>query len=174
MSSFLQTKSNWIVIGTVLVMAYLLLFRWKTGNQLQLHQTALIAGIEDNRWGPCEKRISENYQDRWGWKRDDLRLVFQDLRSQFLVLGLHLEGATWDIAASKATLTTRLRVEGSPLGFGSQIQTMINRESTPMVFTWEKESWQPWSWKLVSMNHPEIDVEGYEPGDLVRARDNGF
>ena len=87
MSSPLQSKANWIVIGTVLLMAYLLIFRWRTNSQLELHQTALIAGIEDNRWGPCKKRISENYKDRWGWRRDDLKLVFQDIRSQFLVLG---------------------------------------------------------------------------------------
>jgi hypothetical protein len=169
MSSPLQSKANWIVVGAVLLMAYLLVFRWNTNSQLELHQTALIAGIEDNRWGPCEKRISANYEDRWGWKRDDLRLVFQDIRSQFLVLGLHLEDAKWDVAGKKATLTARIRVEGTPFGIGSSIQSMINRESAPMVFKWEKESWQPWSWKLVSMNHPEIEVDGYEPGDLVRA-----
>lgn len=150
-------------------MAYLLIFRWRTNSQLELHQTALIAGIEDNRWGPCKKRISEDYKDRWGWRRDDLKLVFQDIRSQFLVLGLHLKDAKWDVAGSKATLTTRIRVEGTPFGIGSSIQTMINRETAPMVFMWEKESWQPWSWKLVSMNHPEIDVDGYQPGDLVEA-----
>ncbi len=169
MSSLLNSKTNWIVIGGVLVMTYLLISRWNTQSQLELHQTALIAGIEDNRWGPCKKRISQNYEDRWGWKRDDLKLVFQDIRSQFLVLGLHLEDTRWNVTNNKATLTARIRVGGTPFGIGSSIQSMINRESSPMIFNWEKESWQPWSWKLVSMNHPEIDMDGYEPGDLVKA-----
>lgn len=171
MSAFLSTKSNWIIIGAVLVMSYLLLFRWNSTAQLEKQQAALISGIEDNRWGRCEKRISENYEDLWGWKRDDLRLVFADIRSQFLAMGLYLDNPVWDVASRKATLNAKVRIEGSPLGMGSTIQRMVNREDEPMTFTWEKESWQPWSWKLVRINHPEIDPEGYEPGDLIRARD---
>ena len=152
-------------------MGYLLVFRWNSSAQLAKSQAALLSGIEDNRWARCESQISERYADRWGWKRDDLRLVFQDIRSQFLALGLHLDGATWDMAGERATFSGRLRLEGAPIGIGASIQSMVNRETAPIVFRWEKESWQPWSWKLVSINHPEIDVDGYEPGDLGRARD---
>ena len=153
-------------------MGYLLVFRWNTSTQLERQQRALIAGIENNKWSKCEKRIAADYKDRWGWKRDDLKLLFQDVRSQFLSLGIALENPVWDITGDEATLSAVVRLEGSPIGVGSSIQSVVNRESAPMIFTWRKESWQPWSWKLVRMNHPEIEVDGYEPGDLMRARNS--
>lgn len=174
MFTFLQSKSNWIVLGAILFMGYLLFFRWTSAAQLEKQQAALISGVEDNRWGRCEKRISARYEDRWGWKREDLRLVFQDFRSQFLVLGLRLEDPSWDIAGRQATLEARLRIEGTPWGLGASIQSRVNREPAPMIFYWEKESWAPWSWKLVRMNHPEVEVsDSYTPGDLLRARGMG-
>lgn len=175
MSGFFATKSNWILFAGLVVMAYLLGFRWTSTAQLEKQMNALITGIEDNRWSRSGDRVSERYEDRWGWRKDDLRLVFQDVRSQFLVLGLELENPVWDIAGRKATFKAQLRVRGTPFGLGSSIEGMVNREREPMFFYWEKESWSPWSWRLVKMNHAELEIpESYTPGDLVRARDGQF
>lgn len=174
-ASFFEHKTNWIVIGTLVVLTYLLFFRWTSTAQLEKRQAALISGIEDNSWRRCKGSISERYEDRWGWGRDDLKLVFQDLRSQFLVLGIRLERPEWDVAGRKATFRAQLRIQGTPLGLGASVERMINRETEPMFFYWEKESWAPWSWRLVRMNHAEVDIpDSYTPGDLIKARQGQF
>ena len=174
MSGFLESKWKWIVVGAVVLMGYLLFFRWTSSAQLEKRQAALISGMEDNRWRTCEKRISEEYSDRWGWKRHDLRLVFQDVRSQFLLLSITLEDQEWDVAGKRATLKARVRLGGQPIGFGGAIVDLVNRDPTPVFFLWEKESWTPWSWKLVRMD-VEVEIsESYQPGDLVKARRGQF
>ncbi len=175
MSAFFASRTNWIILGTMVLMGNLLFFDWTSRAQLEKRQTALIEGIQDNSWRRCQGVISQRYADRWGWKRDDLRLVFQDVRSQFLVLTLLLENPVWEIAGRKATFKAQLRVRGTPLGMGASVERMINRETEPLFFYWEKESWTPWSWKLVRMNHSEVEIpESYTPGDLLRARNGQF
>lgn len=175
MSAFFASRSNWVVLGTLLAMAYLLFFRWTSSAQLEKAQATLISGIEDNRWSRCKEVVSPTYSDRWGWTRDDLGLVFQDMRSQFLVLTLELQNPVWDIAARKATFKAQLRLRGTPLGVGASIERMVNREVEPMFFYWEKTSWTPWSWKLVRLNHSEVEIpDSYTPGDLLRAREGAF
>ncbi|MFT4637616.1 MAG: hypothetical protein ACI8T1_000926 [Verrucomicrobiales bacterium] len=175
MSSFLQSKTNRIILGTVLLMGCFLAFRWTSSSQLEKQQAELMSGIEDARWGRCESGISENYLDRWGWNRLDLIAVFKDVRSQFLVLGIHFDNPVWDIADRKATMVAHIRLEGTPLGVGSEIQRMVKREKSPLTFSWEKESWTHWSWRLVRMDHPELEIpDSYTPGDLVKARKGQF
>ena len=72
-------------------------------------------------------------------------------------------------------MKAHIRLEGTPFGVGSSIQRMVNREKSPLTFSWEKESWVPWSWKLVRMDHPELEIpESYTPGDLLKARNGQF
>ncbi len=175
MSAFLASRSNWIVVAGVALMAYLLLFRWTSSSQLERQQAAVISAIEDNRWSRAGGKVSERYKDRWGWSKDDLGRIFQDLRNQFLVLGIELQNPEWDIAGRRATFKAQLRLRGTPLGLGASIESRVNREAEPMFFYWEKESWLPWSWRLVRLNHAEVEFpDSYTPGDLLRAREGAY
>ncbi len=175
MPPFLLNKANWIIIATILVMGYLIAFRWTSERQLRSKQEALITAIEDGSWRRCEKHISSDYADRWGWTREDLGKAIKDVRSQFMVLSLDFQAPTWDIAGDTATVRGRVKVSGTGIGIGNAIIREANRLEAPGIFTWKKESWLPWDWKLVRLDHADLDVpSSYEPGDLLRMRNNAF
>lgn len=171
--SLFDSKANLVVVLGVGLMVCLLGIRWLASGHVEKRQEALIAAIEDGSWGKCEKLISENYADRWGWNRNDLGMVFKDVRSQFLVLSITLEDPDWDITNDRAEVKGRIRLRGRSFGAGAYIEREVNRENEHMSFTWQKESWLPGSWKLVRMHHGELEIpDSYEPGDLLRARQN--
>jgi hypothetical protein len=47
----------------------------------------------------------------------------------------------------------------------------LNRLEEPFVFTWQKKSFLPASWRLVRVENPSLpdDLYGYRPGDIGRA-----
>ena len=52
------------------------------------------------------------------------------------------------------------------------ITSKLNGIDAPWVFEWKKESWLPWSWKLVRIENSGLDLGSYSPGDLKRQMKN--
>jgi len=42
------------------------------------------------------------------------------------------------------------------------MMTHINALDAPFVFLWRKESWQPWSWRLYSLDQAQLEI----PSDI--------
>ena len=76
------------------------------------------------------------------------------------------------LAGDRATITARLVIGGRPVGpAGQEVMQQINRLEEPFVFTWERKSFLPGSWRLVRVDNAALpgDLHGYEPGDFRRA-----
>ncbi len=175
MPSVLQSKPALITIGALLLLVHSALFRWPAERQVRAKQESLLVAVQDASWGRCEKLISSSYQDRWGWNHDDIVLVMKDVRSQFMVLTLTMNEPVQSVAGGVGTVNTGIRVSGRPLGLGSGIQSRLNRVKKPATFTWTKESFWPWSWRLTKIDHSDVDVpETYQPGDLVNLSKGDF
>ncbi|HQZ27040.1 MAG TPA: hypothetical protein PK648_02735, partial [Verrucomicrobiales bacterium] len=72
----------------------------------------------------------------------------------------------------RVTVTAKLMISGKPVGpAGLEVTRQVNLLKEPFVFTWEKQSFLPNSWRLVRVDNPALpdDLYGYEPGDIRRA-----
>ncbi|MEM7601659.1 MAG: hypothetical protein AAF357_09615 [Verrucomicrobiota bacterium] len=168
-------STRWIILASVaglfLVGAWVV---WETrpSNMIAKKQAALISGIEKRSPSRVERLLAETYQDKWGFDRIDASEAVVDVGSQFLTLVLTPEEMTVERTSDRAVITTFLRVSGKPIGpGGNEVTRRLNQLETPFVFTWEKQSFLPASWRLVQIENlglPE-NLYGYEPGDIRRA-----
>ena len=74
-----------------------------------------------------------------------------------------------------ATVTTGFQLSGSGSPIAHEMIRRTNRLREPFVFTWEKQSFWPWSWKLTRIENPDLPEElyGYEPGDIGKRMSAG-
>lgn len=89
-----------------------------------------------------------------------------------MTLVISHEDFTSTIEGDDAVVTAKIVVGGNPIGpIGNEVNRRINQFKEPFVFTWKKESFLPSSWKLISIDQPELPGElyGYKPGDIRRA-----
>lgn len=147
---------------------------WETrpSNMITKKQAALISGIEKRSPSRIERLLAEDYTDRWGFDRQDAVATVVDVGSQFLTLVLNPEEMSVNRVEDRAVVTVRLRVGGKPVGpGGNEVTRRINGLKTPFVFTWEKQSFLPASWRLIRIENPDLpeNLYGYTPGDIRRA-----
>ncbi len=156
-----------VVVGIVLVALQL-----RPSVVLAKRQAALIDGIERRSPARIRRLVSEGYADRWGFDREDLVATMVDAGGQFLVLVITPEDGRWEIGKGRAVATMRLVVGGRSLSpVGQEVMRQANRIEEPFVFTWERQSFLPSSWRLVSVENAGLpdDLYGYEPGGFGRA-----
>jgi hypothetical protein len=135
-------------------------------------QASLLDGIERRSPPRIQRLVADDYEDRWGFQGDDLAVTMVDAGGQFLALVVTPEDERVEIDGSRATITTRLVISGKPVGpAGQEVMKQINRLEEPFVFTWEKKSFLPGSWRLIRVDNAALpeDLHGYEPGDFGRA-----
>lgn len=157
-----------LLVGLLGIVAY----QSRPSVVLAKRHAALIEGIEKRSPSRIRRLVSERYLDRWSFEREDLILSISDIGSQFLALELESESEAYDIQDRQATITATIRASGKPFGpVGSEAIRRVNQLDAPIVFTWEKESFLPQSWRLVRMDNADLPEElyGYRPGDIRRA-----
>jgi hypothetical protein len=167
--------ARWIVPAIV---AVFVVFSVAVGLQmratvvLEKRQAALFDGIERRNPGRIQRLVAEDYTDRWGFSRKEIVTSLVDVGSQFLTLVVKPEDGHLEIGDGTATFTTKLTIGGKPLGpVGQEATRQLNQLKQPFVFTWEKKSFLPASWKLIRVENPALpdDLFGYRPGDIGRA-----
>ncbi|MBP6600446.1 MAG: hypothetical protein KA250_01500 [Verrucomicrobiales bacterium] len=155
-----------------LIVSVLVALQWRPAKVIAKNQRSLIDGIERRSPARIQRLLSKDYSDRWGFKGEDLVETMTDAGSQFLALVVTPEDETIVIAEGRATVTAKLMISGKPVGpAGLEVTRQVNLLKEPFVFTWEKQSFLPNSWRLVRVDNPALpdDLYGYEPGDIRRA-----
>ncbi len=138
-------------------------------NAVRKKQAAFLMGIETRSSSRILKTIAEDYTDRWKFSRNDLVETTLDAGSQFMVMVVKGEEISYERDGKTAIVKMKLKISGKPLGiFGKEITRRINSLKEPFVFTWEKQSFLPFSWRLVRMDNPALPdkLYGYTPGAL--------
>ncbi len=167
-----------ILLALILLLAiYLFGFRWRGIDKVIRRHDSFIEAIEEKDWGKCAKLVAPAYRDRWGFERSDILLTLEDVGRQFFIV-LDLD---WKTAETKwEGSTVSISGHGTFTGKGSPIASAIEARSKryssePFTFFWKKQSFLPWDWKLVKIEHPRIEIpNGYRPGDLGSAVSGGF
>lgn len=156
----------------VIVLAVFIGLQLRPSVTLAKRQAGLLDGIERRSPARIQRLAAEHYEDRWGFSGKDLAAAMVDAGGQFLALVVTPEDESVEIEGSRAVITVRLRLGGKPVGpVGQEVMRRINQLEHPFVFTWERQSFLPGSWRLVNVDQADLpdDLYGYEPGDFARA-----
>jgi hypothetical protein len=167
--------ARWGILAAVAAVVFLSItvsMQMRASVVLGKRQAALLDGIERRNPGRIHRLVAEDYTDRWGFSRDEIVTSMVDVGSQFLTLVVTPGEERLEVGDGVATFTTKLTLGGKPLGpAGQEAMRQLNRLEEPFVFTWEKKSFLPASWRLVRVENTSlpVDLYGYRPGDIGRA-----
>lgn len=164
--------SRIVILVSVVVIAALgigLVIYWQPAKCVQRQQATLVKSIESRKAARIRRLVSNQYSDRWGFAAEDITNAILDCGSQFIALAVVPEDEVLEITGKNATVSSRITFRGTPLGPGAgEVTRRVNRLNQPFLFTWQKQSFLPSSWRLVSLENEAIpdDAWGYEPGSL--------
>ena len=160
-----------ITLVVVLVAVVGLIVHWQPLKTVKRQHLSLIDSIERKKGAKFRRMLSNQYHDRWGFDVNDATEAMLDMRSQFMALGINSENEAIKISGKEATVTVNLSLTGTPLPGGGQITRHINGLEQPWVFEWQKESFLPSSWRLISIENKSLpeNLWNYEPGSIRRA-----
>jgi len=167
--------TRWIVVGSLaalLGLVILIVWQSRPARVVADRQADLIEGVERRSAGRLERLVADDYRDRWGFDADDAVTAIVDVGGTFLTLVVTNEERALRIEDDRAVVTARFTVGGKPIGpAGHRVTRRINQLDEPFTFTWERQNFLPWSWRLVEIDNPDLPDElyGYEPGDIRRA-----
>jgi len=159
-------------IAAFLTLVVIVAIQWRPSKVLERRQASLIDGIERRNPARIQRLVSPGYRDRWDFTREDIVETMVDAGSQFIALVVTPENQSVVFEKSRGTVSARLIISGKPVGpGGNEVTRRVNQLKEPFVFTWEKESFLPSSWRLVKVDNAGLPDElyGYEPGDIRRA-----
>jgi hypothetical protein len=164
----------WFLFGggllAILWIAYLALFEWNGNAMVTSRQARLFEFVSNKKWGKCDAFVSESYHDQWDFDKAGALLSLKDIGSQFLVLHIEVKELFVIVDGKTGRAETRVRLSGSGSPLSQLIVTEANRIEPPFIVHWRKESWTPWSWRIVRIENTGMpDLHGYRPGDLSRA-----
>ncbi len=162
------------VVSGLLLLSFVVGMQMRASVILEKRQASLLDGIGRRSPGRIQRLVAEDYSDRWGFSREEIVTSMVDVGSQFLALVVTSESekARLEIREARATWTAKLTLGGKPISpVGQEAMRQINQLEEPFVFTWEKKSFLPASWKLVQVENRSLpdDLFGYQPGDIGRA-----
>jgi hypothetical protein len=171
LGTLLKPRSQVIIVAGIgiTVLLYHNLFVWPAEIQVREKQTAFLDAIEEGDNAAWDNLLSEQYRDQWDFNKVNALISLQDIRSQFMAINISWTLTSEIIESSDATLTGSMKMEATGIYLPSDIVTSrVNRLETPFIFTWKKESWLPWSWKLIRIENSGLDLDGYKPGAIKR------
>ena len=161
-------KKRWktLALAGAAVFGYLWFAVWPPEIQIANKQADLIAAIAARDTAGLHSLLAQQYEDRWGFDADSAAQAFRDVTRQFDELALDYTAVESAVTPAHAQVTGHLRLSGPGSPFAATIVRQANRLEEPFTFEWRKTSWTPWSWRVFSIDQPELEVpDGYEPGD---------
>ena len=136
------------------------------GAQLKSAQARLLRAISQKDAAACGKLIHPDYTDQWNFTAGDWPGILKDLRTLSPILEVTMVNPVLD--SGNGVVDTSLRVQSN----GGHASGMISEKALELQemtrFLWKREAWRPWSWQLVSVQNPALDIPSdYRPGNLT-------
>ncbi|HEY5895387.1 MAG TPA: hypothetical protein VIT91_19370 [Chthoniobacterales bacterium] len=162
MAFFTLVTARWarrlIIFAAVFTTAWLWQ-HWQPGRQVVLHQQHLVEAVANKNPKRIRALLAGNYSDRFGHTRETVVGDLREVMQQFLVLTLRPEGTRVDFPErTMAVITANLTISGNGFGAADLISREVNALSSPWVFQWRRQSWQPWDWKLEKADNASLQI----------------
>jgi hypothetical protein len=127
----------------------------------------LINAVESRHASSIRGWLAPDYSDRWGYDREsitaDARLAFFHFRD----LDLLVQNVTTSREGNRATITAIIRLKATGSERAGDARLSVNSLYTPFTFEWERDAGFPWSWKLKSFDHPQLDLNRFRRGSFL-------
>lgn len=146
-----------IIFATVFITIYYIKL-WQPERQIELHQKNFLIALENRNWSRVKAELSENYSDRFGHNRETVISDLREVLRPFFALTIRRQGTHLVINSDSATMTTNITITGTGTGATEWVAGEVNRLVDPWVFTWQKASFWPWDWRLVSVDNPGLNL----------------
>ncbi len=134
-------------------------------QQLQASQSQLIKAIAQKDAATCAKLIHPDYTDAWNFTAADWPGILQDLRTLSPLLEINLVSPSYDAATGLVETSLQAKSGGGPAASILAERAVELRE--PTRFLWKRQPWRPWSWRLISLQNPALEIPpSYRPGSI--------
>lgn len=166
--SFARRSWRWLVTFQLAAVVVWLVSQGVTAESQVRHRAeGFRRALADGRSAKAWHMVSPDYRDQWGMNRDQIGSALRDVSRQFLTLRLDwVDPIVGDAGDGTIALTTTPRLDGKPITpIGEMMLSTARRLDQPFTFHWKKEGWWPWTWRLVNITNPALELpEGYAPG----------
>ena len=148
-----------IVILSFLLLAgaiFILPSQFSAEKRLRAAHASLLDAVRDASRPRMARILADDYKDGWGMNKSEAIGLAIQVNQQFLTLEMEVKGLEMAVTdkTAKTQLTVNLRGGGS--AGADAVREKVAHLKVPFVLEWRRESWTPWSWKLVSVTQSEI------------------
>lgn len=160
-----MTRIHYFLIALVPVV---LLAAWhflSPARQLKAAQQRLVEAISAKNAEGLAKLLHPDYSDQWGFTMADWPNILKDLRTLSPILEINLVNPVIDAPNGVVDTSLQIKSSGGPASELIEGRAVGLKETTR--FIWKRENWQPWSWRLVNVQNPDLRIPpDYRPGHL--------
>jgi len=165
---FLRRSWRWLLCLQIAALVFWLLSQGVTAESQVRHRAeGFRRALADGRSAKAWHMVSADYRDQWGMDRDQIGSALRDVSRQFLTLRVEWADPQFVAGLDRTmTLTTLPRLDGRAISpVGEMMLSTARRLDQPFTFHWKKEGWWPWTWRVVSITNPDLELPaGYSPG----------
>ncbi len=160
-----MTRHRYFLIALIPVLLLLAWHYLSPARQLKSAQEHFIKAIAEKDADACAKLIHADYTDQWTFTPADWPGILKDLRVLSPILEIHLLNPVYDAANGVVDTGLQAKSGGGPAA--DMIAARAVELKEPTRFIWKRQPWQPWSWRLVSIQNPLLEIPSdYRPGKL--------
>jgi len=145
-----------------LLLAVSLYFRWQPERQIERHQAILLKALGDRNWKKVNRLLAPDFRLRTGHDREWLLREGREVLRQFIALEIRpVDPVLERPEPDKGTIRSRLQIRGSGSPIAQHAKDAVNNAREPFRFVWKHQSWKPWDWQLITIDHPLMDHASY-------------
>jgi len=119
----------------------------------------LVSAVSDRKIEKIKGMLADDYRDQWGMDRGQAARGASVALQNFLAVEVVAGDARFARKGAEATVRAHLRILGRGNQVGEAIKDRVNALRDEFRFAWERKSWKPWDWKLVSVQQSEIQFD---------------
>lgn len=125
--------------------------------QARKQHERLFSFASGRNWKEAKTLLASDYADAWGNNAEQAIEIAGEVLQGFIVLDLQMEPTEITTEAERVKISCNVRISGSGAGFSQQVMTEVNRLEKPWTFTWRKDGSKPSDWRLIKVEHPELN-----------------
>lgn len=145
--------------GVALALALAAAWLWQPERQVRRQTGHLLRAVEKRDWDQMQEFLADNYADRWGHDKEFVRREMREVFRQFLFLTVQNETLSCQIEGPIGTTQTCVKILGSGGPVAQMVIEKVNELREPFTFSWAKQSWKPWDWRLIRIEQAELNLE---------------
>jgi hypothetical protein len=159
----MSSQFRWLLIAMIVLAAVGWGGWWVFGrppeDQVMAAQEKFLEAVADRDWEEVRDLLAADFKSNGGHSRDTAIEDAKDVFGQFFTLTIRMEEAEVELDPSlpdEAAVRSLVRVEGTGSAIAQLVTTRANNLQTPWLFSWRQEGRWPWTWRLVQVEHEEL------------------